>query len=205
MQIRVEAMSTIAVVRKLVVEQQRTPVMVLCFGDSKEQAPEYDCGCSGQEQIICYSSNMHSQTVARACQKMYEHNGGALPKAQNFMAVVENAVVFRDENFQLLEKPFLASFLVACAPRASDPESRAIMEERIKRVIDVAASEKFNPQSLVLGAFGCGNRGHAPADVANVFKRILIDNGKCLCFDQIVFAIFPSKGPEFEIFKSVFP
>jgi uncharacterized protein (TIGR02452 family) len=108
------------------------------------------------------------------------------------MALVRNVVIFRDENRRLLDEPFTAAFLIACAPPAGmEPEGLADpMDQCVDRIIEVAQHSKA--KELILGAIGCGNCGHAPAKVAARFKYALVDQRLRGYFDRVVFAIPPT-------------
>ena len=62
----------------------------------------------------------------------------------------------------------------------------SVLESRVKHILDCAAAEGV--QVLILGAFGCGVFGQAPADVAMMFRWYLVDNPSYK-FDKVVFAI----------------
>jgi uncharacterized protein (TIGR02452 family) len=186
--------STIAALRQLAADEGKRTALALCFAGPAEPAPGDDEGWMGQEQFICGSSNMHGQRVGDACKPMHAHNGDA-QNDQHCMAVVKNAVVVRDENLLLLQKPFAASFLMACAYDASanrtvpgGPEE--ILKRRIERIVDVAVWMKC--KSLVLAAFGCGNGGNELAVVAGLFQEALQQSKRGSPFGRVVFAILPS-------------
>ncbi|KAJ7765555.1 hypothetical protein B0H14DRAFT_2970744, partial [Mycena olivaceomarginata] len=67
------------------------------------------------------------------------------------------------------------------------------MREKIKCVFRAAAAQGC--RRLVLGAFGCGAFGNPPAEVAKLFRRVLLGRdgnggGEFLgCFDEVTFAI----------------
>ena len=74
------------------------------------------------------------------------------------------------------------------------------LKERIRFVIAVAALNR--PDTLILGAYGCGVFGQNPFEVARIFKDIF-DEYPCM-FDRIVFAIPNKNSKNYEAFEAVF-
>jgi uncharacterized protein (TIGR02452 family) len=116
------------------------------------------------------------------------------------MAVVRDAVVFRDEKWQLLRKPLVVCFLAACAG------ARGTLKRRIERILDIAVWMRAT--AVALGAFGCRRYGNDPAVVAGLFKDALITSKRKSPFSRVVFAIVPSREANtedpFTVFQRTF-
>jgi uncharacterized protein (TIGR02452 family) len=58
---------------------------------------------------------------------------------------------------------------------------------------------------MVLGAWGCGEFGNSPKDVAGYFRKVIIDEGYGKCFDEICFAVYGKEdGKNITEFRKVF-
>jgi uncharacterized protein (TIGR02452 family) len=94
----------------------------------------------------------------------------------------------------------------------SDAAQRDLMREKIRRVFRAAAAQ--GRRRLVLGAFGCGAFGNPPAEVAQLFRRVLLGRdgsgvgtrgGEFVgCFDEVTFAIKGGRRDTLPAFQAVF-
>src|SRR5439155_14810700 len=105
--------------------------------------------------------------------------------------------VFRLDEGQLLDEPYLCSFLTSPAvnvgalhhrDRRGD-EIRRVMEERVERVLGVAALHGH--EVLVLGAWGCGVFRNDPQEIAELFRASLAGRFRG-AFTHVVFAVLDS-------------
>ncbi|KAJ7747927.1 hypothetical protein DFH07DRAFT_1062632 [Mycena maculata] len=88
--------------------------------------------------------------------------------------------------------------------------ARDLMREKIKCVFRAAAANGC--RRVVLGAFGCGAFGNPPAEVAQLFRRVLLGRygsgvsnrgGEFAgCFDEVVFAIKGGRKNTLPAFKT---
>jgi uncharacterized protein (TIGR02452 family) len=101
--------------------------------------------------------------------------------------------VYRADNGQLLEKPYMSSFLTAAAPNRgaialNQPQSlgtvTATLRRRATRVLAVASAHGH--RDVILGAWGCGVFRNEPAEVADAFAVALAEVPH---FDRVIFAI----------------
>jgi uncharacterized protein (TIGR02452 family) len=185
---------TLGALWRLIVQEKQKNVIGLCFGDACSPAKGYKKAFPGQEQMIHYCTNMHDRRVIQAGVDYYEANkwGRDGMLFSDYALVTREVVVFRDDEYAFLAEPFLASFLTIPAPIASEEPEQAkeVMRKRIERLLKIAIVKGF--QSIVLGAFGCGQGRHTPADVAADFKEFLVGKELRFHFGRVVFAI-----PEF--------
>jgi uncharacterized protein (TIGR02452 family) len=81
------------------------------------------------------------------------------------------------------------------------------MREKIKCVFRAAAAQGC--RRIVLGAFGCGAFGNPPAEVDQLFRRVLLgrdeNRGEFLgCFDEVTFAIKGGRQDTLPAFNAAF-
>ena len=88
------------------------------------------------------------------------------------MILSPNVCVFRNEQCELLEQPFLAAVITAPAPNrygaallTSQKTISETMLGRIRIMLRIAVNHGY--KNLVLGAWGCGAFGNNPDDVSN--------------------------------------
>lgn len=120
--------------------------------------------------------------------------------------------VFRDDYNNLLDQPYLLSFITAPAVNAAvvlqrDSSRRKevyeTMRVRIQRVLSIAAMHQHT--ALILGAWGCGVFGNDPLTIAKLFQEAL-SGPFAGVFDEVVFAILDSSkqeryiGPFYRVF-----
>jgi uncharacterized protein (TIGR02452 family) len=136
---------------------------------------------------------------------MYEHcDDPAL--GTDYISVLYDVPVIRDDSHRFLEQPLFASFISCAAPMCDpmDPNKSYIkvLERRVERVVLCAAQNGL--PALVLGAFGCGANSIAPEDSARAFFQVLQTQGQRYRFRKIVFAIPGPAALGFAAFKRCF-
>ena len=78
------------------------------------------------------------------------------------------------------------------------------MRDRLFRALSIF--HEHGVTDLVLCAFGCGAHGNNPETIAKIFREFLLDDGPFQNhFDNVVFAIQPSRTTNYEAFVSVWP
>ena len=155
-----------------------------------------------QEESLFRASALSESVMVNT--EMYEYNLQDTNKDlySDYLIFSHDVPFFRDDQIELLDKPFLLSIITSPAVMAffylrkenSDKSIiNQVMEARIRKIIQAAIEE--NCDCIVLGAFGCGAFRNDPNDVANLFKKVLVDEGYKDYFEKITFAIF-SPGKE---------
>ncbi len=168
--------------------------LVLNFASAKNPGGGFLNGARAQEESLARSSALYPTLLEST---MYtRHREGRDPLYTTFVVTAQDVPVFRDDDTgQLLEEPYLASFVTSPAPNAGvvlarEPGRRAeveqAMRERVRRVLDVARLEGH--RALVLGAWGCGVFGNDPRFVADAFATDLFGDF-ARAFDEVAFAV----------------
>ena len=67
----------------------------------------------------------------------------------------------------------------------SDMENHDVLESRIRFILNIAEHEQVD--TLILGAFGSGVFGQDGTEVAEIFKKLLVE--ELWTFEKIIFAI----------------
>jgi uncharacterized protein (TIGR02452 family) len=162
-------------------------------------------GAIAQEEAICRCATLYNLLLLQP--EMYEEVEANDELYTDYMSVIPNGPIFRDDQYDFIEQPFVASFITCAAPvafryfRISDDKERLhnVLEVRIRKIILCAIAHKFT--SIILGAFGCGAFGNSSEDVAALFKKVLIEEGLRLHFQTIVFAIYSRESDKEAIFR----
>ncbi len=121
--------------------------------------------------------------------------------------------VFREDDGDLLEKPWRCAFITAPAPNARvalqrdhrrGDEIATVMAERIERVLALAAMNGH--RSVVLGAWGCGAFGGDAEVVAGLFHEALTNTFRG-AFEAVTFAVLDTSagGDRIGPFRARFP
>lgn len=153
-------------------------------------------GCKAQEEDICRRTNLYHSLV------VLEY-----PIKNDEIICSENVYVVKDVNYNTLNTPFIIDCVLTKAAinspvlinRMYNDTDRADMKARIELILNTAT--KYNLDSIVLGAFGCGAFKNPAHEVAVLFKEVI---SKYTNFDNIVFAILSKNGELNKIFKNVF-
>lgn len=83
-------------------------------------------------------------------------------------------------------------------------QDQEMMVMKVRLILQVARQKKIT--HLVLGAFGCGAYGNPPAEVANIFRRVLLGDRKregVEWIEEVAFAIFDD-GENLRVFRDIF-
>jgi uncharacterized protein (TIGR02452 family) len=144
-------------------------------------------GATAQEEALCRSSALF---VTLLDDPMYaEHQKRPLPDSTDWAIYSPQVPVFRTDDGTELQRPWLLSFITCAAPYAPDigqPQSRYLLQQRIRRVLEIARA--FGYSALVLGAWGCGAFDNDPFLTAVDFRQAL-EYDYSGAFSEVVFAI----------------
>jgi uncharacterized protein (TIGR02452 family) len=192
--VEVKNESTLAAARRL------SNPAALNFASAKNPGGGFLSGARAQEESLARSSGLYSCLVGR---KMYEHHRAHPDPMYTSWAVYSPGVpVLRDDDGRVLDEPYLCSFITAPAVngkvvlergRATRDQIRAVMDDRVFRVLSIAAENGH--ESMVLGAWGCGVFGNDPDMIAELFHQRLTRDFRG-AFRHVVFAVL-DHSPDF--------
>jgi uncharacterized protein (TIGR02452 family) len=185
--------STLEVARELAAKGHR--VAALNFASAKNPGGGFLRGAQAQEESLARASGLYATLVG---DQMYEHHRSRPdPLYTTWVIYSPDVPIFRLDEGPLLDEPYFCSFLTSPAvnvgalhqrERGGD-RIRRVMQERVERVLGVAALHKH--EVLVLGAWGCGVFQNDPAQIAELFQGALAGTFRG-AFTHVVFAVLDS-------------
>jgi uncharacterized protein (TIGR02452 family) len=168
--------TTLAATRRLVTAGYR--VAALNFASAHHPGGGWLSGARAQEESLARASAL---VPCIADDPMYDRNERVRDALYTSSAIYAPDVpVFRDDDGQLLDEPYLVALITAPAvnagvvlerDRSRRAEITATMRERVARELAIAASHGHD--ALVLGAWGCGVFKNDPAEIAALFAAAL--------------------------------
>ena len=184
--------------------------LCLNFASAKNPGGGFLSGSQAQEESLARSTALYATQISQPA--MYEHNRKlSTCLYSDFMILSLFVPVFRDDKGDLLETPFMTSFLTspavnAGAVRRNEPQNVAqiepVMRERLRKILLLASH--FEYSTLVLGAWGCGVFMNEPQFVARLFREMLGVGGAFEnSFAHVVYAIYDST-PEQKVLETFF-
>lgn len=170
------------------------PLLCLNFASAKNPGGGFLGGAQAQEESLARSSALYPCLQAKP--EFYEAHRRERSLLYSDRMILSPAVpVFRNDDGDLLDRPYLVTILTSPAPNVGamrDPEEKAAVPEvlarRSEKVLAVAASRGY--RRVVLGAWGCGVFRNDPAEVAAVFAGHLRTGVFTDQFEEVVFAVF---------------
>ena len=191
--VRVVNGTSLVSAQELFVRTGRVP-LVLNFASAKNPGGGFLGGARAQEESLARSSALYACIQNSPMYAHHRQHGDCM--YTSWMIHSPSVPVFRDDDSgELLETPYLASFLTAPAPNAGVVESREpgrreevqrVMAERVRRVLAISA--QIGARDLVLGAWGCGVFRNDPTVVAKAFATELAGDFAG-AFEEVVFAV----------------
>ena len=195
--------TTLAAARQLVLGRFR-PV-ALNFASAKHPGGGFLNGARAQEESLCRSSALYECINGNA---MYRHHAARGGGFYTNYAIYSPAVpVFKDDEGERLDEPYLCGFVTAPAVNAGairDDERRLVrgeMRDRVEKVLAIMAGHGHD--AAVLGAWGCGVFKNDPEMIAELFAQAL--RGPFAgAFAKVVFAVLSSDGETIRPFEERF-
>lgn len=184
---------------------------VMNFANAHKAGGGFMLGANTQEESLCRCSTLYASIHSDKAAEMYRYNNTHLSTVESdYMLYSPEVCVFRSKDLELLEEPFQASVITTSAPNrygAAFIASKQTVEEtflrRIRIVLRIA--EEHGHKNLILGAWGCGAFGNKPDEVAECFRKVLIDEGLGRAFDEVCFAVYGSTdGKNYKAFAEAF-
>lgn len=196
--------TTLNAANRLVNQEGFDKVLCLNFASAKNPGGGFLNGSQAQEESLARATGLYP-CIAQMTQ-MYEENryyGSCL--YLDDMIYSPQVPVIRDDDDNLLDKPFLISILTAPAVNAGAVSKNgkkqeinkieSTMLQRTEKLLSVAAVNDY--KVLVLGAWGCGVFKNNPDDVARYFHYHLLKNPKFSgLFEKVVFAVLDNTKDE---------
>ena len=164
-----------------------TKFIALNFANGFTPGGGYLYGADAQEESLCRCSALYETLIN---DKMYDVNREQiLHDSTSWMIFSPKVPVFRDENHELLDEPYLVDFISSAAPdkHISGVDSEQMLDKRIDRLFEVCISLDYT--TLLLGAWGCGAFGNDEKLIAQSFYKY-IEGKYSSRFERIIFAIY---------------
>ena len=194
MAIEVTDETTLAATARLSAAQDGE-VFVLNFASAKNPGGGFLSGSQAQEESLARSSTLYASLMSKF--DFYEFNrAGSSALYSDWMIHSPHVTMFRDDDGNLLDRPYQATLLTspavnAGAVRRNSPELGAQIDatnrERARKLLWVA--NRAGHRTLVLGAWGCGVFENDPAVIAGMFGDLL-EGAFADCFAHVVMAIY---------------
>ena len=189
-------------------------VLCLNFASAKNPGGGFLNGSQAQEESLARATGLYP-CIAQM-QEMYEANRNYDSCLYTDHMIYSPAVpVFRNDEDELLNRPYRASFITAPAVNISGMQNRReaivpeevaqTMHQRIEKILSVAVVRGH--RNLVLGAWGCGVFKNNPAEVAAYFRHYLAEDALFRhAFAKVAFAVLDSTANESTIqpFRNAF-
>lgn len=190
--------------------QQYGEVCCLNFASAKNPGGGFLGGSQAQEESLARSSGLYA-SLNNVPAYYQTHRALRSGFYTDNMIYSPRVPVFRDDYANLLQESYPCSFITSPAVNrgvVAEQETDklhlvpTIMSERIEKVLSLAYVNQ--EKILVLGAWGCGVFRNKPEEIAQLFKRQLLENEMFIGrFKHIVFAVFDTKGTVFKSFEKI--
>ena len=193
-QIEVTGETTQQASRRGVQQEGAAHVVALNFASARNPGGGFLGGAKAQEEDLCRVSALY------VCQ-LRAPDYYASNRAQSSMLYTDHLIYSRDvpvfrDGRELLDQPYLLSFLTSPAPNAGEAarhgeaaaDVRRALYARARQVLAVAAENGH--ETLILGAWGCGVFRNDPEAVADALGQALAEPGMRHAFRRVVFAVW---------------
>ncbi|KJB87149.1 hypothetical protein AZ66_14750 [Paenibacillus sp. E194] len=169
-------------------------VGVLNFASAKNPGGGFLNGAMAQEESLAASSGLYETQLRN--ERYYKANRACKSMMYTNHAIYSPDVVFfRNQRFDLIERPVTASVLTLPAVnygqvllKGEDPrKAECMMKDRMRLALAIFAQK--GDKNLILGAYGCGVFRNDPVKVAGWWRELLKDEGLGYLFSEIRFAV----------------
>jgi uncharacterized protein (TIGR02452 family) len=208
--IEVTGETTLQAAQRMHTANGTNDLLALNFASAKNPGGGFLSGSQAQEEALARSTGLYKALLAS--EAYYTANRQTESKLYTDHAIFSPQVpVFRDDDGNLLEKPYMLTIHTAPAPnRGAIPESspdRSLVAtkfcHRMTQLFSQAAIT--NHRRLILGAWGCGVFRNDPEEVAQLFAATLFAHRMERHFTHICFAVYDSiEGqPALQAFRKI--
>jgi uncharacterized protein (TIGR02452 family) len=186
--------------RRLVQDELVGGVVALNFASARHAGGGFLGNAKAQEEDLARRSALYECLLTQPDYYAANREGHSLLYTDHIIYSPE-VPFFRDQRYELMEVPFVASIITAPAPNAgavltrepdAGPRIAMALERRAAKVLAVAAAKEH--RCLVLGAWGCGVFKNDPKVMADIFARLLKSTAFAGAFDRVVFAVYSRGG-----------
>ena len=210
MRVEVTPEKTGEAARRLVEREGVERVLALNFASARNPGGGFLRGTKAQEEDLARCSALHACLSTQ--RDYYDINRAESSLLYTDYIIYSPGVpFFRNEQLELLERPFHVSVITAPAPNAGEalrkdpsagPRIHEVLHSRALKVLRIAAQRGY--RTLVLGAWGCGVFGNDPRDAAEAFSAALAALPGA--FERVVFAVYERNGdgPNLSAFRERF-
>ena len=201
--------------------EQGRKIAVLNFASSTNPGGGVTSGASAQEECLCRVSTLYPCLKDESMWDLFyaPHRKARNPLHNDDIIYTKDVIVFKDDDYQPLPKPFTVDVITCAAPTLREQSSNrynpsdgdkapditpedllALHEKRGRQILSAAAAN--GAQVIILGAFGCGAFRNDPAVVAQAYANILPEY--LHYFRTIEFAVYcrPLSPQNFDAFKN---
>ena len=202
--------------------EQGFKTAVLNFASSTNPGGGVTSGASAQEECLCRVSTLYPCLKDESMWDLFyaPHRKARNPLHNDDIIYTKDVIVFKDDDYQPLPKPFSVDVITCAAPTLREQSSNrynpsdgdkapditpedllALHEKRGRQILSAAAAN--GAQVIILGAFGCGAFRNDPAVVAQAYANILPEY--LHYFRTIEFAVYcrPLSPQNFDAFKKI--
>lgn len=176
---------------------------VLNFASAKNAGGGFLKGAHAQEESLARSSGLYKSLLK--CGDYYrDHRILKTALYSDRMIYAPQCPVFRKDNGDLLDQPYLVDFLTSPAPNAGamkqneknrSQDLEPTLYQRGKYILTLFAQKKCD--HLILGAWGCGVFQNDPQMVAEMFHSYLkpgaLFHGR---FESVCFSVFDNSSEQ---------
>ncbi len=188
---------------------QYPTVASLNFASAKNPGGGFLSGSQAQEESLARASGLYTSLQTQIDFYTF-HRQQATSLYSDRLIYSPHVPVFRNDEGDLLAKPWKSSFITAAAVNAgavrkNEPaqvkEIISIMQRRTRMVLAIAALQ--GNEALVLGAWGCGVFQNDPTAIARIFATVLSEPLFANRFAHVEFAVYDSSPntPTYNAFK----
>ncbi|NLM34733.1 MAG: TIGR02452 family protein [Clostridiales bacterium] len=183
---------------KRLLDQGYKKVACLNFASAKNPGGGFLNGASAQEESLARSSALYPCIVQM--EKMYEYNKKIKTCLySDYMIFSPDVPVIKDDVGNLLDEPYLVSFITAPAVNAGIVQQREgkeniqkipqVMLNRIEKILILGILQGCD--AIVLGAYGCGVFRNSPQNVAQYFNTLLNEEAAYKkYYKKVLFSVF---------------
>lgn len=202
--------------------EQGLKTAVLNFASSTNPGGGVTSGASAQEECLCRVSTLYPCLKDESMWDLFyaPHRKARNPLHNDDIIYTKDVIVFKDDDYQPLPKPFTVDVITCAAPTLREQSSNrynpsdgdkapditpedllALHEKRGRQILSSAAAN--GAQVIILGAFGCGAFRNDPAVVAQAYANILPEY--LHYFRTIEFAVYcrPRSSQNFDAFNTI--